>query len=888
MTPSFYRWSLRFLPASLRHDHHDEMLAMVRERLHGRKGLRRVATYVAEIADLYRTVIREGISHRRTVRSMTGTEAGAGNRDFKSDFRSVWRSLRRRPGYAVVVMAILALGIAATSAAFTVVNGVLLRPLPYADSDRLALVWTELDRSTDPTEMTVSPADFVYWKASTTSFEILAAHNLWHPVLSGDGGDARTIMAGLVTPELFHVLGVQPLLGRTFRPEESQTSATVTVLSNGLWRSRYGSDPAIVGKLVTLNGVPHEIVGVLPADYRHPDPHRPLIETQLFKPFDMSEWPHDLSRYLRVIGRLAPGVSIERAEAEMDAIAIGLEAIRPERNSDTGTIVYSMREQFYASSRPALLLVLTGAGLVYLIVLANVANLVLTRSLSRKREFAVRASLGAGRMRIAHQMLMENGLLALGGSALGLGAVLVSMDLLTGLQGRYLPRIGDIQLDLRVALFTVMLTILTTVLLGMLPLGEFFRTPLRAVLSEEAPGAGGSRRSRRIRALLVVGEVALAAALVVGAGLLGRSFQNLAAVGPGFDAPAVLTAEITAPPDRYQSSAEYLPVFEQLGTQFSALPEVDVVGFASQLPMLDGDWTRDFEVIDQPRDRAMWPTAEIRFVSPAYFEAMRIELVAGRPFSNQDRAGAQSVVVVNEEFATAHWAPGNAVGKSIRWERNETMVVSEVVGVVADVLDDGLTASPDPFIYYPFAQYPRRSAAFAIRTTGPPTAIAQSVRRMIRAVDSEIPVDIVDSYQSRIQGTIAGPRFASSLAMVFSALALVIAGLGIYGVMSYAVEARTREIGIRAALGARGSDVVSLIVRQGIGLTLVGVILGLAFAAAVGRGLSSILFGVSVGDPLSYLSAPAVLVVVAMVASYLPARRALAVELVDVLRSDGR
>ncbi len=682
MTASFYRWSLRFLPASLQHDHHDEMLAMVRERLHDRKGLRRTATYAAEVADLYRTIIREGLSHRRRVRSDTGGGAGAGNKDFKSDLRSALRSLHRRPGYAFVVMAILALGIAATSSAFTVVSGVLLRPLPYADSERLALVWTELDRSTEPTEMTVSPADFVDWKASTTSFEMLAAHNLWHPVLSG-GGDARTIMAGLVTPELFDVLGVQPLLGRTFRLEESGTSSNVTVLSYGLWRSRYGSDPAIVGKFVTLNGLPHEVVGVLPAEYRHPDPHRPLLETQLFKPFDTSEWPHDLSRYLRVVGKLAPGVSIERAEAEMDAIALGLESVRPELNHDTGTVVYSMRDQFYASSRPALLLVLVGAGLLYVIVLANVANLVLTRSLARKREFAVRASLGAGRMRIAHQMLIENGLLALGGSALGLGAVLVSMDLLTGLQGRYLPRIGDIQLDLRVALFTVVLTILTTVLLGMLPLGEFFRTPLRAVLSEEAPGAGGSRRSRGIRAFLVVGEVALAAALVVGAGLLGRSFQNLAAVGPGFDAPAVLTAEITAPRDRYQSSVEYLPVFEQLATEFSALPGVDVVGFASQLPMLDGDWSRDFELVDQPRDRAMWPTAEIRFVSTAYFEAMRIELVAGRPFDDRDREGVQSVVVVNEMFAGTHWASGSVIGKLIRWERNEETVVSEVVGVVA-------------------------------------------------------------------------------------------------------------------------------------------------------------------------------------------------------------
>jgi putative ABC transport system permease protein len=735
--------------------------------------------------------------------------------------------------------------------------------------------------------MTVSPADFVDWKASATSFEMLAAHNLWYPVLSG-AGDARTIMAGLVTPELFDVLGVRPLLGRTFRLEESEAQANVTVLSYGLWRTRYGSDPSIVGKFVTLNGLPHEVVGVLPADYRHPDPHRPLVETQLFKPFDMSEWPHDLSRYLRVVGKLAPGVSFERAEAEMDAIALGLESVRPERNHDTGTVVYSMREQFFASSRPALLLVLVGAGLVYVVVLANVTNLVLTRSLARKREFAVRASLGAGRMRIAHQMLVENGLLALGGSALGLGAVLVSMDVLTGLQGRYLPRIGDIQLDLRVALFTVALTLLTTVLLGMLPLGEFFRTPLRAVLSEEAPGAGGSRRSRSIRAFLVVGEVALAAALVVGAGLLGRSFQNLAAVGPGFDAPAVLTAEITAPRDRYQSSVEYLPVFEQLATEFTALPGVDVVGFASQLPMLDGDWSRDFELVDQPRDRAMWPTAEIRFVSPAYFEAMRIELIAGRPFNDRDREGAQSVVVVNEMFAGTHWASGSAIGKLIRWERNEETVVSEVVGVVADVLDDGLTASPDPFIYYPFAQSPRRSAAFAIRTTGEPTAIAPSVRRMIRAVDSEIPVDMVDSYQTRIQGTIAGPRFASSLAMVFSALALVIAGLGIYGVMSYAVLARTREIGIRAALGAQRSNVVSLILRQGIGLTLVGVILGLGLAAVAGRVLSSLLFGVSIGDPLSYLSAPAALVVVAIAASYLPVRRALAVELVDVLRSDGR
>jgi len=557
---SFYRWSLRLLPVPLRQDHEDEMLAMMRERLTGPQGMRRVTVYLSELADLYRTVIRERLPQRRAVQR----DPGDGPTDVRPDLRYALRSLRRRPGYVFVVMTILAIGIAATSAVFTVVNGVLLRPLPYADSERLALVWTELDHSTNPSEMTVSPADFVDWKASTTSFEKLAAHNLWHPVLSGGEGDAQTIMAGLVTPDLFDVLGVRPLMGRTFRPEESQTASNVAVLSYGLWRNRYGSDATIVGRMVYLNGMPHEVVGVLPASYRHPDPHRPLVETQLFKPFDMSEWPHDSGRFLRVFGRLAPGVSIESAEAEMDAIALGLQEVRPERNHDTGTIVHSMRQQFYASSRPALLLVLAGAGLVFAVVLANVANLVLTRSLDRKREFAVRASLGAGRMRIARQMLLENGLLALGGSVLGLGAVLVSMDLLTGLQGRYLPTVGDIQLDFRVALFAVALSIVTTVLLGVLPLGEFFRTPLRVVLSEEGRGSDGSRRSQRIRAVLVVGEVALATALVVGAGLLGRSFQNLTAVGPGFDAPAVLTVEVTAPRDRYQSSVEYLPVFEEL------------------------------------------------------------------------------------------------------------------------------------------------------------------------------------------------------------------------------------------------------------------------------------------------------------------------------------
>lgn len=880
---AFYRWSLRLLPRSLRGEHRDEMLAMVAARLSDRRALARTGIYVLELADLYRTLLRERMPRPRGAWRRSATaDHGTGN-----DLQYALRTLRRRPGYAAVVVAILALGVAAVTAVFTVVNGVLLRPLPYADSDRIAIIWTELDRSTNPTSMTVSPADFLDWRLRARSFQQLEAHNLWHPILSGPEGDATTIQAGLVTPGVFDLLGIRPLLGRTFRPDESAGSPRVTVLSYGLWRARYGSDSGMVGKEVRLNGQRYEVIGVLPSSYRHPDPHRPLLETQLFVPFDMSAWPHSPHRFLRVLGRLAPGVSLEGAEAEMDTIARALERVRPETNTDTGTILYSLREQFYASIRPALILALLGAGLLFVIVFANVTNLVLTRSLDRKREFAVRAALGAGRIRLAKQMVVENGLLAVGGSVLGVLLVVTFVDLLRGLQGRYLPTIGDISLDVRVVAFAMVLATLITVLLGVLPAGEFSRTPLRTVLLEEGRGTDGSRRSQRIRAGLVVGEVSLAAALVVGAGLLSRSLHRLAAVDPGFAPGPVLTAELHAPRERYRSSTEAQALFEELSRRFSALPGVAGVGYASELPMVDGNWSRDYEVVEQPQDRPSWPTTEYRIVSPGYFAAMRIPLRSGRPFLAADADGAPPVVIVNEMFATTYWAPGAALGQRLRWEQGDTSVVGEIVGVVANVLDNGLAGLPEPFIYYPFAQSSQRSAAFAIRAAGDPSSIARAVREVIRGYDTEIPVNVLESYQVRIQGTIAQSRFASHLATGFSGLALLIAGLGIYGVMAYAVVARTREIGIRMALGARRQNVMMLFLRQGVALALAGVVVGLAVAVAAGRLLESLLFGVSVGDPLAYASAPLLLLVVAILASVLPTRRAIAVEPMRALRSDG-
>ena len=563
---------------------------------------------------------------RRGRESRVPRALGETMRDGMKDVVLAVRTLRSSPGYAAAVVAILAVGVAAIAGAFTVANGVLFRPLPYEEADQLALIWSELDQSTSPSPMTVSPADFTDYAASASSFSDVAAHNLWFPVVSGGEGDAQSVLAGLVTPGFFSLLGVEAALGRTFLPDEGDGTHRVVVLSDGLWRSRYGGDPRVVGTDVRLNGLPYQVVGVLPAGYKHPDPHRPLEETQLFAPFNTSAWADNTGRFLRVFGRLAPGVTLERARAEMEGIANRIAQVRPVVSRDAGVIVRDMREEFYASSRPALYLALGGAALLFAIVCANVANLVLARSLARRREFAVRASLGAGKGRIARQILLENGVLALAGCAVGVLAVVGLMDVIQGLQGRVLPLIGDIRLDVRVLIFTAATVAFTTLFLGVLPLGEFFRTPVRAVLTEESGGTGGSRRSQRIRAGLVIGEIAVAAALVVGAGLLGSSFRKLASVGPGFDAPRVLTVELTAPRDRYPESQDFQALYRQVADRLGGVAGAETVAYASQLPILDGNWTREFDVADQPREESQWPTTEMRMVSPGYFRTMGIPL----------------------------------------------------------------------------------------------------------------------------------------------------------------------------------------------------------------------------------------------------------------------
>ncbi len=859
------------------------------------RGLGAVASLVfREGAGLVRvsvTARREG-SDGSTAPNVTSGLGGEGDPwllDAWRDVKHGFRVLRAHPGYSIVVVLTLALGIASSAGVFTVVNGALFRPLPYSEPDRLVQIWSVLDASTEPSEMTVSPVDFTDWRERARGFTGLAAHNLWFPVISGGEGDAQRVLAGLMTTDLLDVLGVGPLLGRTFQPDEGRSGGTrVTILSYGLWRSRYGSDPGILGRTILLNGDQYEVVGVMPPTYKHPDPHRPLLETALFAPFDVEPWPTQTGRFLRVVGRLGPDVGRSEAQAEMDALMLSLQTIRPVANHDVGASVVSLHDEFYGSSRAGLYLVLAGAGALFLIVCANVANLVLARTLARKREFAVRASLGAGRRRIAKQLMIENGILAVAGGVTGLVLVFFGMNLIRGVQGRFIPMMADIRMDLAVSAFVVAMAVITTLFLGALPLLEIFRAPVRAVLGEESAGGGGSRRTTRLRSTLVVAEVALAAALVAGAGLLGRSFEKLAEVDPGFDAERLLTLELTPPRGSYPDRGAVGALRERVRERLAALPGADVVGYASQLPMLDGDWTSTFDVVGQGFSPEEYPDFEMRYVSPDYFRAMGVPVVGGRPFQDLDGEGAPRVVIVNEELASRYWPPGQAVGKQLRWSEFDEEVRGEIVGVVADVLDSGLAGVPDPFVYFPIQQRSNRSMAFLVRTGGDPLSLARAARATVRELDPGMPIEGVDSYANRISESIAGSRFATGLAAAFSMFALILAGLGIYGVLAYSVGSRTREIGIRTALGAQRGDVARMIVRHGMLLTAVGLILGLALAAVEGRVLESLLFGISAVDPLSLALAPAMLLTIALLASYLPARRALAVEPVEALKGEGR
>jgi putative ABC transport system permease protein len=847
----------------------------------GRGLLVRWGVFVREVFWLVRTAWAE--RSRRALRQRIG-KAGiviSGN-----DVQRVVRALRRSPSWSLMMVAILALGMGAVALVFSLVNGVVIRPLPYEDAGRLVMVWMVRE---DGSQTTVSPAAFQVMRRDARSLSGLGAHNLWFPTLVGESNAERVIAAQL-TPGLFEVLGARAMHGRLFRSDEGTAGRDrVVVLSHGLWRRRYAGDVGVIGRTVRLSGLEYEVIGVLPPTYHHPDVHFPMDETQLFTPFVMDEWSTNHTRFLRVVARLSPGATVEGARSEVARLVSRYAEQYPEMSSGRGGTLSPLRDQLFGGVRQTLWLALGAAFLLFTIVCANASNLLLVRMLSRRREFAIRTALGASGFAVARQLVTEAAILALLGGAAGLA---LQAGVLRGIRGwlaQFMPPAANFDIDVRVALFVLIVTVVAALLLSFLALAETQRTGPRAVLSAESAGSGGSVDVLRMRRLLVGGEIALTVALVIGTGLLATSFARLSRIDPGFDARPVLIAEIAPDAATYSNDDAVRALYGRVAERISSLPGATEAGFVSDMSLVSSEnRSRRYDSPDRPMPAELRRDVEFQTVSPGYFSALRIPLLAGRSFTDRDRADTQPVVMVNAAAAAFFWPGEPAEGKRLRWALRSDTIEARVVGVVGNVLDDQLTGEPDAFVYHAFAQQPSRVMHLVLRAAVDPARLAQPVRAALREIDARIAVTNVDALEERVLMTVGVPRAATNLGVIVAVLALVLSGLGVYGIAAYDVNSRVREFGIRVALGAERIDVLRLIVGRALVLTAGGIVVGLIVGLAAARLLRTFLFAMSYADAASFVVAPIVLALVSLAAAIVPARRALAVQPADALRIDRR
>jgi putative ABC transport system permease protein len=807
-------------------------------------------------------------------------------------WRDMWfglRMMRRSPGFMAVAVLTLALGIGVNTAIFSVVNAVLLRPLPYKDPARLVLVQESLPKlGWDFGSM--AAGETLDYMAGNESFSQMAAYTTDTLNLTGRG-EARRVQAARVSPSLFPLLGVAPRLGRAFVPDEDRPGANVIVLSGAFWRRAFGGDVNVVGQTVKLDEKPYTIIGVMPEGVQFPYTDATFAEpVELWLPLALTD-EERTSRannlQFGLIARLQPGVTLEQAQANMETVAVRFQQQHPEIYEGDVEVVasaVSLEQRTVKNVRPFLLMLLVATGLVLLIACANVANLLLARGAARRKEVAIRAALGAGALRIVRQLLAESLTLAMCGGALGLLLAVWAVDLILKLSPDDVPRLTEAGLDWRVLAFTLLVTIVTGVLFGLAPALESARLNLTEAMKDAGRGSSAGQGTR-LRGLLVMAETAIALVLLIGAALLINSFVRVLKVPPGFDPAGVVVARTELPPARYPEPERGKLVYKQVLERLAALPGVQAVGVASTLPLSD-DWQIGFRP-EESAENAVY-TAHGSWVSNDYFRAIGIPLLQGRTFTDDDRADTTPVIVVNEAMARRFWPDQQVIGKRLRWggwNRNGWL---QIVGVVGDVKLSSLEAEDQPTIYMPTFQIPRlrRNAVFIVRASGDPANLLATVRHEINAVDADLPVYDLRTMNQVIAGSVAQRRFAMLLLVVFAAAALLLAAVGLYGVTAYAVTQRTQEIGIRMAMGARPRDIAKLVVGQSLMLTLIGVAVGLAAAFALTRLMASLLFGISAIDPLTFTLIPLLLVAVALAACYLPARRALKVDPMIALRDE--
>ena len=803
--------------------------------------------------------------------------------DLLQDIRYSIRVLVAKPGFTLVAVLTIALGIGANTAIFSVINSVLLRPLPFDEPDQLTLMWTTTEEDANSA---VSWLDFIDWSEQSEVYEAMAVFRRENHILTGVGA-AERLLGARVSAGFFEVLGRSVQLGRSFSPEEDDDgSEQVAIISQGTWQTRFGGTPDVIGRSIRLNGAPTTVIGVLPPGFQFP---ADLGDTEVWTTMAGDPFKEERgTRSLRVVGRLTAEVSIEQAQAEMDEIAGRLEGVY-EGNVGRGIYVVGLHDQLVSESRPALLILFAAVGAVLLIACANLASLLLARGTDRQREFSVRAALGAGRWRIARQLLTESTAIGLMGGALALLFALWGLDGLQAMIPEELVAVGNIELDRTVLVFAFGLSIATGLIFGLLPALAAANPDLIQGLKEGIRGTDGRSRTR-LRSALVIAEVSMAAVLLVGAGLLLRSFWVLTSVDPGFDPRNAMTFQMSMPfaPDTINN--DRAAFYDDVLLRISEISGVESASAITMLPMEGGEIGVGLDIVGREVPDGDRPSIRYNSVIPGYFRSMRIPMLQGRDFEPTDARGRPGVAIINRAMAERFWPDGDPMGEyldpAIAFDLEGEPEVFEVVGIVENVHEKDLASDAKPQMYFSYRQQTFPFMSFVVRTESESSALIGPIRDAVGKVDIDQPIFDLRTMDDYLAETMTARRYPMVLLAMFAGLALLLALVGIYGVISYSVGQKTHEIGIRMALGAARRDILTLILAQGLRLTLTGVAVGILVALGLTRLMSSLLFGVGATDPVAFTGVPVVLSVVALIACLVPAIRAVGVEPMVSLRNE--
>lgn len=806
--------------------------------------------------------------------------------DLGQDMRYGLRMLAKNPAFTAIAVIALALGIGANSAIFSVVDAILLRPLPYKNPEQLVMIWEEATHLGFPKD-TPPAATFLDWRQQATVFSGMAAlaHRRFN--LSG-AGEPERLDGRRVSANTFDLLGVKPIVGRTFVPEEDKPGTKVVILNESLWKRRFGGDPGVIGRAITLNNESYTVIGVMPESVHLFSSERWRDQVWVPMAFPPEEATNRGAHFLYVIARMKPGVTLHQARAEMDTIAARLAHQYPEFNTRRGAVVSPLQEEMVGNMKPALLILLGAVAFVLLIACANVANLLLARAAVRQKEIALRLALGADRARLTKQLLVESVMLSLIGGAVGLAFAYAGLRMLNRFIPAGIAHADAIGINGTVLVFTLLIALVTGIIFGLAPATQASHFNLNETLNEGGRDAGAGAHGKRLRSALVIAEVAISVVLLIGAGLLINSFMHLRNLDPGFRTDHLLAVSIDLPQVKYPDTARRVAFFDEVVRRVQSLPGVRSVAIAGNLPFTyDGDSTviAVEGIPDPPMDQ--WPDVVFRVAGPGYFSSMEIPLVSGRDFTDQDTLNSLDAVIVSEKTAKHYWPNENPIGKRLKLGATTDKIPwNTVVGVVKDVRQNSFVAEPKMEMYFTYKQLHDLSAnALVVRTSIDPLTLATAVRNAVWSVDKDQPVGNIDSMDNIVATAVARQRFSMLLLAIFAGLALILAAVGIYGVMSYTVAQQTREIGIRMALGAKRLDVLKMTVTQGIKLVGLGLVIGLPSAFILTRVMASLLFGISASDPITFVSISLVIFAVASLASYIPALRATKVDPMIALRA---